>query len=96
MERLRALRVAPPKEKKEKPRQETVKAGLSYKEKIELENLVNEIALLEEEKGRVESALSSGTVAPDELHRLSIRIGEVIGLLDEKELRWLELSEKEG
>jgi ABC transport system ATP-binding/permease protein len=69
--------------------------GLSYKEKIELEKLTNEISQLETEKQSVESSLRSGALVPDELHRLSVRIGEIVSLLDAKELRWLELSEKE-
>ena len=96
MERQRAMKLAAPKEKKEKPKQETVKTGLSYKEKIEMENLTKEISQLETEKQSVETSLSSGVLPPDELHRLSVRIGEIVSLLDEKEMRWLELSEMEG
>jgi ABC transport system ATP-binding/permease protein len=93
VERQQALREAAPKEKKLKPKQESGKTRLSYKEKVEFESLTKEIADLEEEKRTIEQALSSGTTQPDELHRMSLRIGEVIRLLDDKEMRWLELSE---
>ena len=74
----------------------TEKRKLSYKEKRELEGLDKEIAQLTEEKKQVTEKLNSGAAAFDELQRLSIRIGEIEQLLDEKELRWLELSEAES
>ncbi|HVU58400.1 MAG TPA: ABC-F family ATP-binding cassette domain-containing protein [Puia sp.] len=74
----------------------TEKKRLSYKEKRELEGLDKEIAQLTEEKKQVTEKLNSGAAAFDELQRLSIRIGEIEQLLDEKELRWLELSEAES
>ena len=70
-----------------------VKGKLTFKEKTEFETLGREIAELEAEKRAIENALSSGQTAPDELQSLSLRIGEVIKLLDDKEMRWLELSE---
>jgi ATP-binding cassette subfamily F protein uup len=72
------------------------KRRLSYKEKRELENLDKEIALLTEEKKLITEKLNSGNAPFDELQRLSIRIGEIGQLLDEKEMRWLELSEAES
>jgi ATP-binding cassette subfamily F protein uup len=72
------------------------KRKLSYKEKRELENLDKEIAQLTEEKKLITEKLNSGNAPFDELQRLSIRIGELDTLLDEKELRWLELSEAES
>jgi len=74
----------------------TEKRRLSYKEKRELEGLDKEIAQLTEEKKEVTEKLNSGAAAFDELQRLSVRIGEIEQLLDEKELRWLELSDAEG
>jgi len=72
------------------------KKRLSYKEKRELEGLDKEITQLTEEKKQVTDKLNNGATAFDELQRLSVRIGEIEQLLDEKELRWLELSEAEG
>ena len=66
---------------------------LSYKEQRELEEVTNAIAKLESEKAELERGLSSGTLQGDELRRASERIGEVISLLDEKEMRWLELND---
>ncbi|HVV04327.1 MAG TPA: ABC-F family ATP-binding cassette domain-containing protein [Puia sp.] len=74
----------------------TEKRRLSYKEKRELEGLDKEIVRLTEEKKLVTEKLNSGAAPFDELQRLSIRIGEIEQLLDEKELRWLELSEAEN
>lgn len=72
------------------------KRKLSFKEKREFETLQQEIAALEKEKVTVTEKLNSGSAPFDELQQLSVRIGEITALLDEKELRWLELSEIEG
>lgn len=69
------------------------KRQLSFKEKREFETLEKEIADLTREKQNITEKLNSGTTPFDELQRLSHRIGEVTSLLDEKEMRWLELSE---
>lgn len=72
------------------------KVKMSYKEKREFEALETEIAKLETEKAELENALCSGTLTNDEMMQKSNRIGEIIELLDMKELRWLELSELNG
>ncbi len=69
------------------------KRKLSFKEKREFELLQKEIEELTTEKETITQKLTSGTVPFEELQILSSRIGEVTQLLDEKELRWLELSE---
>lgn len=69
------------------------KTKLTYKERLEFEGLESEIEELEQEKESLNEYLSSGTLSPDELISVSNRIGEVINLIDEKTLRWLELSE---
>ena len=66
---------------------------LSYKEQRELEALEQEIPQLEQEKGELEEKLSSGALSHEELNAASERIGELMALLEEKEMRWLELSE---
>ena len=66
---------------------------MSFKEKRELELLEKEIADLEAEKKSIDSQLAGGTIPYDQLEPLSRRVGEVIKLLDEKGMRWLELSE---
>jgi len=71
----------------------TEKKKLSYKEQREFEVLEQEIAELETEKQQLELDLSSGSLHHSELIKKSTRIGEVNQLLDDKTLRWLELSE---
>jgi len=46
-------------------------------------------------KRKITEKLNNGNASFDELHKLSLRIGEIGRLVDEKELRWLELSEAE-
>ena len=66
---------------------------LSYKEQRELEQLEAEIPQLEAEKSALEAQLSAGTLSHEELSSAATRIGEIINTLEEKEMRWLELSE---
>lgn len=68
--------------------------GLSFKEQQIFKQLEQDIASLEQEKKELEDILSSGGLEQSDLLQKSQRIGEVIALLDEKELAWLELSEK--
>ena len=89
--------VAGEKEKIEKP----VKRGdkeprtkLSYKEQREFESLETEIASHEDDKKNLETELCSGNLPIDELTQKSHRIGELIDMINEKTLRWLELSER--
>ena len=69
---------------------------LSYKEKREMEQLEREIAALEEEQHQLEQSLCSGTLSVDELTEKSKRLPQLKDELDEKSMRWLELSEVEG
>lgn len=69
------------------------KRKLTYKEKREYELLEQEIMDLETEKESLEQAMSSGSLTNEELMQKSLRIQEVIELIDSKTLRWLELSE---
>jgi ATP-binding cassette subfamily F protein uup len=66
---------------------------LSFKEKFELENLENEMPALQNEKKQLEEKMN-GNIGYDELQKAADRIAEIINRLDEKEMRWLELSEK--
>lgn len=70
------------------------KAGKTFMEKKEFELLSEEIRKLESEKTKIENEISSGLLKPDELYSLSLKHGELLNILDEKEMRWLELSEK--
>ncbi len=69
---------------------------LSFKEKRELEGLEPEIAALEKEKAALEAEMSSGTLSVDQLTAKSQRIGALIDLIDERTMRWMELSEIAG
>lgn len=72
------------------------KRKMSFKEKREFEQLEKEIAELETEKALIEAQLCSGTLSVDELTEKSKRLPEVNDLIDEKTMRWLELSEIES
>jgi hypothetical protein len=74
----------------------TSKRRLSFKEKREFEELEISISRLEEEKSNLEIELSSGTLSNDELLEKSKRISVLIDEIDEKTMRWLELSEIES
>ena len=69
------------------------KRKLTFKERKEYESLEEEIMALEEEKTEIEQEMSSGTLDNETLVKKSMRIQEVIALIDEKSMRWLELSE---
>lgn len=66
---------------------------LSYKEKLELERLENEIAQLEAEQKQLEADLCSGTLSIEQLTEKSKRLPALKDELDEKSMRWLELSD---
>ena len=69
------------------------KRRMSFSEKREFESLEEEIMSLEEEKKDLEAALCSGSLSVEELTEKSKRLPEVTDLIDEKSMRWLELSE---
>lgn len=69
------------------------KRRLSYKEQREFDLLEKELAALEKEKNELSGKLSDSSLPFDQIRRFSERIAELTGLIDEKELRWLELSE---
>jgi len=90
------------KEQKEEPIEKVatstkteIPKKLSFKEKFELETLEKEMPALQEEKQTLELKMS-GNLSYEELQAASARISSIIQLLDEKEMRWLELSERNG
>jgi len=85
-----------PKEEKTAKVRLNEKRKMTFKEKKEFEELEGAIAKLEAEKAEIENALCSGTLSVDELTEKSKRLPELNDLIDEKTLRWLELSEIEG
>ena len=68
---------------------------MSFKEKYEFQQLSKDIEALEQEQKNIEDALCSGTLSVDELTEKSKRLPILKDELDEKSLRWLELSELE-
>ena len=71
------------------------KRKMTYKEKMEFARLEEEITALEEEQKRIEAALCGGTANIDEITAMSKRLPQLKDELDEKSMRWLELSEIE-
>ena len=69
---------------------------LTYKERLELAQLEKDIAQLEAEQKQLEEALCSGTLSVDELTQKSKRLPQLKDELDEKSMRWLELSDIEN
>lgn len=68
---------------------------LSFKEKQEFASLEQEIEQMEAEKEQISEELSSGNLSTEELMSKSNRLSELIRLIDEKTMRWLELSERD-
>jgi ATP-binding cassette subfamily F protein uup len=66
---------------------------MSYKEKREFEQLTADIEKLEKEQKQLEGALCSGTLSVEELTEKSKRLPKLKEELDDKSMRWLELSE---
>ena len=87
---------AKPKEEKTQRVRLNDKRRMTFKERKEFEQLEKEIAALEDEKKQIEEALCSGTLSVDELTEKSKRLPLLNDELDEKTMRWLELSEIEG
>ena len=78
---------------KQNYRQPPDKKKLTYKEQKELDALEMEIPTLENEKQTIEEALNSNTLTLDELNEQSKRFGVLINEIEEKTMRWIELSE---
>ena len=96
-ERATAAKIAAEKAAKSAPAKTTrrteEKRKLTFKEKREYEELEAAIMELEGEKESIEQEMSSGTLSNDALMEKSVRIQQVMELIDEKTMRWLELSE---
>lgn len=93
LSKLRGKSVVKPKVIKE-PVQE--KAKLTYGEKLEFENLEEAMKTLEKRKVEITQAFESAETSATELEELSNEMGRINAELEEKEMRWLELSEYES
>lgn len=85
-----------PSEEKPARSRTNEKRKMSFKERLEFERLEKEIAELEEEKAKIEESLCSGMLSVEELTTKSKRLPELSDMIEEKTMRWLELSEIEG
>ena len=85
-----------PKEEKTQRVRLNDKRRMTFKERKEFEQLEKEIADLEAEKKQLEEALCSGSLSVEELTEKSKRLPMLNDELDEKTMRWLELSEIEA
>ncbi|OQX73422.1 MAG: ABC transporter [Bacteroidetes bacterium 4484_249] len=81
------------KENERKNRTSKDKTKLSFKEQREFEQLETDIELLETEKKQLDATLSGGETDYKKLEEISTRLGDIIRLIDEKTLRWMELAE---
>jgi ATP-binding cassette subfamily F protein uup len=81
--------------KENKPENES-KTKFSFKEKTEFEKLEKEIPALEEEKKLLEVKLNNGSMDFEKLQETAEKVSDLIDLIDKKESRWLELSERAG
>lgn len=81
------------KSKKEATPPAEEKRKLSYFEKKEYNDIPDEIEVLEKEKSDIEGKFLTGELSSEEISTLSQRLGEINKLVDDKETRWLELSE---
>ena len=78
---------------KEQPKQEQSKAKLSYKEKLEFEQLERDLETLETKKGKLADLLNQNMADHEELMKTTKELGDITVELDEKTDRWLALSE---
>lgn len=79
-----------------KPKKEKEKTKLSYAERLEFENLEKEIEELENRKQEITGLFESGNLDSEKLIELSEEMKNLTEVLEEKEMRWLELSEIES
>ena len=78
---------------KENSKVKATRKKLTFNEKYEYDTLEKEISTLELEKKDLELIIQNPDISLEEMMETSKRLGEVIDLVDEKEMRWLELDE---
>jgi len=84
---------AAPKQDAAVPAPKASKTKLSFNEKREFEQLEKDIAKLGEEREKLSADMNAGTMPYEDLEKAANRIAAINSLIDEKEMRWLELSE---
>jgi ATP-binding cassette subfamily F protein uup len=96
IEETREVKASPRSEKELIATQEvkvSEKRKLSFKEKIEFEQLEKELEQLEQEKSHLTNRLSNTEISNDEIVSTGLRLSDVVSSLEQKTDRWLELSE---
>ena len=91
-ERQAQRAIAQPKAQQQRTHDNT-KRKLSFKEQRELEELERDLATLADERATLEAELNAGTADYSRLSEISSRIEQIISIVDDKEMRWLELNE---
>lgn len=86
---------------RKKPKEKTdyhndTRRRMSYKERREFEQIEKDLETLNAEKEAIEQALSSGNISVEQITEMSKRLPVINDTIDEKEMRWLELSELEA
>lgn len=82
-----------PKEKKERIKPDSDKPKMSYLERKEFNRLEKEIEKLEKRKAEITEKFNDASLSSEDIQKMSIELGEINNSIDEKEMRWLELSE---
>ena len=72
---------------------EAPKRKLTYMEKQEFESIEKDLAILNNENGQLVEKLNAGIPDADEMKKVSLRMAEIAQFIDDKEMRWLELSD---
>jgi len=85
-----------PKESDDETSEEAPKRKLSYKEKMEMKSIEKDLETLETRRKEIEDLFIQGTLENTQINELSIELGTIKTQTDEKEFRWLELSEIEA
>lgn len=81
-------------DKKEETRSKNPSTGLTFQEKKEMQQLEKDIENWEKQKSDLEAKFSDAKLLPDEINATAIALSELTNLIEEAEMRWLELSEK--
>ena len=80
---------------KENSKIKSQKKKLSFNEKYEYDNLEKELVTLEIERKQLEESIQNPNISIEKVIEDSSKLGDLISMIDQKELRWLELDEKQ-
>ena len=78
-----------------KPKEKLVSNNLSYKERLEMKSLAENLERLEEQKSEMEEKLASGELEGKSINDFSIKLGDLIENIDEITLLWMELADRD-